>query len=171
MRVWPGFLRLDERILAGILGILGFSIFPISSETFFPRGLVPKLLGAITSIWLIEVGSYGIKKLAQIARNSTDQEQLEANAQSDWDSMLDNISKFSPFIASSCLSSYWYRFNLVSVIMATQGSRLAAATQHQNWNSCYNDLAKTKQLNRGSSIIFARKVVELAAFSLMFRQN
>lgn len=133
-------------------------IYDNEGITGFFAGITPKILGAALGIWLTEFVSYGIKKCWA----NLDE---EAKKPFTSDEQTLDFKKFSPVLATLLTSFLTYPFQLTSVIMATGGSRLNIATKHVDWADCLKELKSLNQTQRGSAVVFGRKLLHIAAFA------
>jgi len=133
----------------------------------FFAGLIPKLVGVVLGIALIETTSFCLRK--QI--NSVDDEVKSENK--DLFNLLDqHASLFAGVIANG----FTYPFALTSTIMAVNGSRLHCAKGgHTEWMKCLSELKELKAHQRGSTIFFGRKykevAVKVAAFAFCLAES
>jgi len=127
----------------------------------FFKGVVPRLVGAIIGIVIIESLSFTVKKGVDSLDEDVKREQKD---------LFEMIKNYCGILSGIVAGTFSYPYYLTSTIMSTNGSRLQCATYENNWSVCLKDLKALKEHQRGSSIWFGRsvKVVmqQVAAFAL-----
>ena len=119
----------------------------------FFAGLLPKLVGVVLGIALIETASFALKK--QI--HSVDEEVKSENKD-----LFSLLNQHASLFAGVIANSFTYPFALTSTIMAVNGSRLKCASGHNDWVACLKELKALKEHQRGSTIFFGRKYKQVA---------
>lgn len=106
-------------------------------------GIVPKLVGELSTFLLVTSISYAVNKHIVVDNE-----------------LKPYTSSFISFFATTIT----YPFNVVSQCMIVSNSGLAAGAPplmpvYRNWMHCWSELSKEHQLNRGSSLLWRYKPI------------